>query len=148
MDCFRSFVAATPEDGKLYYNITDEKVVQVIKSVQGVPKQAYFPQSHEVDGEGKTIALDEIERTYPLEIFGEHNMVNLAAAKAICMDEFGLTEKEVLTALQSFPGSYIRMQCIHDTEALKIYRDFAHSPSKLKAATHAIKQKFPSFHII
>jgi UDP-N-acetylmuramate: L-alanyl-gamma-D-glutamyl-meso-diaminopimelate ligase len=139
MDCFRSFVAATPEDGKLYYNITDPKVVEVIKSVQGVPKQAYFPQRH---------IVDEIDREYPLEIFGEHNMINLAAAKAICMNEFGLTETEVLKALQSFPGSYIRMQCIHDTDALKIYRDFAHSPSKLKAATHAIKQKFPSSHII
>jgi UDP-N-acetylmuramate: L-alanyl-gamma-D-glutamyl-meso-diaminopimelate ligase len=148
MDCFRSFVAATPEDGKLYYTITDPKVVEVIKSVPWIPKQAYFPQRAMIDPDGKTIALDEIDRTFPLEIFGEHNMVNLAAAKAICMDEFGLTEKEVLTALQSFPGSYIRMQCVHESDALKMYRDFAHSPSKLKAATHAIKQKFPSSHII
>lgn len=148
MDCFRAFVAATPADGILYYNITDPKVVEVIKSVPWVSKQAYFPQRHQVNPEWITIALDEIDRTYPLEIFGDHNMVNVAAAKAICIDEFGLTETEFLTALKSFPGSYIRMQCVHESPELKIYRDFAHSPSKLKATVSAIRQKFPSSHII
>lgn len=146
--CFHDLVASIPQAWILYYNASDPQVIEVIKAHPQTPKQAYFPQAHYVDTQGITIAVDQIDRPYPLQIFWAHNMINLAAAKQICMDIFDLSESQILQALQSFPGSYIRMQSILETDQLKIYRDFAHSPSKVLAATIAIKNKYPTHHVI
>jgi UDP-N-acetylmuramate: L-alanyl-gamma-D-glutamyl-meso-diaminopimelate ligase len=65
---FRDFVQQTPPDGMLYYNATDTNVVQAIKGLPEIPKQAYFPHPYIMDGE-ICVALDQIDAEYPLQIF-------------------------------------------------------------------------------
>lgn len=95
---------------------------------------------------GKTIVNFE-GRDYPLSIFGAHNLQNLNAALLTCR-ELGISEHEFLTAIGSFTGTAKRLECLHQSERIHVYRDFAHAPSKLKATVEAVRQQFPERMLI
>ena len=78
-----------------------------------------------------------------LKIFGRHNLQNLNAAMLVCM-QLGIDKKSFINNIKSFKGASYRLELIHNEKDFSIYRDFAHSPSKLKATTLALKQQFPN----
>lgn len=78
---------------------------------------------------------------YPLEIVGKHNLENLQAAQLVC-EQLGVPGDEFYQAIKEFSGAGKRMEKIFDKNGQVVYRDFAHSPSKLKATTEAIKDSF------
>lgn len=77
----------------------------------------------------------------PLAIFGDHNLQNLNAARMVC-EELGLSEKKFLDAIQFFKGASKRLELVKQTDSSVLYKDFAHSPSKLKATSAAMKKQF------
>ena len=77
----------------------------------------------------------------PLAIFGDHNLQNLNAARMVC-EELGLSENKFLDAIQSFKGASKRLELVKQTDSSVLYKDFAHSPSKLKATSAAMKKQF------
>ena len=82
-----------------------------------------------------------------LKIFGEHNLQNLHAARLACK-QIGVTEEQFNNAISEFPGASNRMQQIYQTKDAVAYKDFAHSPSKLKATVHAVRSQFPDKKLI
>ena len=77
----------------------------------------------------------------PLAIFGDHNLQNLNAARLVC-EELGVAEHMFLEAIQSFKGASKRLELVKKGETTAVYKDFAHSPSKLKATSAAMKKQF------
>jgi len=77
----------------------------------------------------------------PLEIFGKHNMQNLAGAKWICQ-HIGIDEDEFYEAIGSFKGASKRLEKIADKKSTIVFKDFAHSPSKVVATINAVKEQF------
>jgi UDP-N-acetylmuramate: L-alanyl-gamma-D-glutamyl-meso-diaminopimelate ligase len=56
---------------------------------------------------------------------------------------------KIFTALLlTFEGAANRLQLLGKNEQTTIYKDFAHSPSKLSATTKAMKQQFAQQHLI
>ncbi len=84
---------------------------------------------------------------YDLKIFGTHNLQNLNAAMLVCM-QIGIDKKTFLNEIKSFKGASNRLELISNKKDFSIYKDFAHSPSKLKATTLALKKQFPSRKLI
>ena len=82
-----------------------------------------------------------------LQIFGLHNMQNLAAAFLACR-EIGIPESDFLKAIASYKGAAKRLQKIAETPQSIAYLDFAHSPSKLKATIQAVKEQYPDKKLI
>jgi len=82
-----------------------------------------------------------------LEVFGEHNLQNISGAKNIC-NQIGISDKDFYTAITSFKGAAKRLQTLQKTENTQIFLDFAHSPSKLKATTNAVKEQFPDRQLV
>jgi len=78
----------------------------------------------------------------PLQIFGKHNIENVAAARLIT-EEAGIKKEEFYQAIASFPGTARRLECIHRSKDFTIFRDFAHAPSKVDATVKAVKEMFP-----
>ena len=76
-----------------------------------------------------------------LLIFGNHNLQNMNAALLVCK-ELGVTEKDFLKKISSFKGASKRLELIKKHHSSSIYKDFAHSPSKLKATNSAMKKQF------
>ena len=82
-----------------------------------------------------------------LLIFGEHNLQNLNAAKLVC-NELEISNKEFYNSIATFKGAGNRLELIKKNSTTTIYKDFAHSPSKLKATTDAVKKQFPERKLI
>lgn len=82
-----------------------------------------------------------------LQIFGEHNLMNLNAAR-LCCNQAGISDVQFYQAIQSFTGAAKRLELIKKNSVTAVYKDFAHSPSKLKATTQAVKKQFPERKLV
>jgi UDP-N-acetylmuramate: L-alanyl-gamma-D-glutamyl-meso-diaminopimelate ligase len=78
----------------------------------------------------------------PLQIFGKHNIENIAAARLLT-EEAGIKKEDFYQAIASFPGTARRLECIHRGKDHVVFRDFAHAPSKVAATVQAVKEMFP-----
>lgn len=83
----------------------------------------------------------------PLAVFGTHNLQNIAGAKNVCL-QLGITEEQFNRAISTFEGAANRLQLLGKTDVSVAYKDFAHSPSKLKATVNAMKQQFPERQLV
>lgn len=143
---FEKFVLNTPDDGILIYNEEDLILHQMIKksslmfSVIPYKTPSYIVQSEKYFYK---YGIDLI----PLNIFGKHNMQNLAGAITV-LRSLGYDQKIILHSLLNFTGASNRLEKIYDQNKLIIYNDFAHSPSKLKSTTEAIRELYPDRFII
>jgi UDP-N-acetylmuramate: L-alanyl-gamma-D-glutamyl-meso-diaminopimelate ligase len=82
-----------------------------------------------------------------LLIFGNHNLQNLNAAKLVC-EELGVSAKDFHKQISAFKGASNRLELVKMTETSAIYKDFAHSPSKLKATSSAMKKQFKNRKLV
>ena len=83
----------------------------------------------------------------PVEIFGRHNLNNLAGAKWICQ-HMGIDEDDFYEAIGSFSGASKRLEKIAENQTSVVFKDFAHSPSKVKATTQAVKEQYPDRELV
>ena len=51
-------------------------------------------------------------------------------------------------AIQSFKGASKRLELVAQNEYTTVFKDFAHSPSKLVATTNAVKKQFPGRKLV
>ena len=143
---FSIFVDSIVEGGSITYNIEDTEVKKVVEgSDNTIRKFPYETPEYQVEN-GITI-LETDEGSMPIEIFGKHNLNNLAGAKWICQ-QMGIDENDFYEAISSFQGASKRLEKIAETEDSVAYKDFAHSPSKVLATTNALKNQFPDRKLI
>ena len=141
---FRVFIESIDPHGTLIYCEQDEDLKEL--SLQSTCKALpYSVPPHSIHKGVTTIHRDGKE--YPLEIFGKHNLMNLQAAMMACKT-LGIEESNFLQAISTFKGAAKRLEKIKDTGEIKIFRDFAHSPSKLKATVKAAIEQFEGFNTI
>lgn len=135
---FDLFIDTIQPGGKLIYCNTDEDLNQLVqKSRAAVEKTGYGIPDHEVN-DGVTSLLPDHT---VLKVFGNHNLMNLNAAKLVCK-ELGVQENAFNEAIASFTGAAKRLELLSSTDQTNVYKDFAHSPSKLKATIEAVKTQF------
>ena len=122
--------------GAMVYNTEDENVVQVVENATAhIKKYPYeTPEYSIVDGQ---TLLETPDGPMPVEIFGKHNLNNLAGAKWICQ-HMGVVEEDFYEAIATFKGASKRLEKIAKNNETVIYKDFAHSPSKVEATTQAV----------
>lgn len=132
-------------DTFIYYD-GDEQLCKIADSVQGKKTKAYQEAKHVVEN-GVTYLLDEFANKIEVGVFGNHNMQNLEGAKLLCI-EAGITATQFYEAIGSFKGAARRLEVIKEANSTTVFRDFAHSPSKLKATTQAVKNQFPDRKLV
>lgn len=86
-------------------------------------------------------------KDYPLSIFGPHNLQNLMGALRLG-ESIGISAEKFLNAMFDFKGAGKRLQKVVEKENFVMFKDFAHSPSKLMATTNAIKHQYQNRKII
>lgn len=82
-----------------------------------------------------------------LKIFGEHNLQNMEAARLACK-QIGVMDEQFYKAMADFPGASNRMQKIVEKPNAVAFKDFAHSPSKLKATVKAARKQYPDRKLV
>lgn len=83
----------------------------------------------------------------PMQVFGRHNMQNLQAAMLACHC-IGVAPEDFYREISSFTGASNRLEKICETETSVAYKDFAHSPSKLKATVNAVRERYPDKKLV
>ena len=147
---FRIFVNMVPDGGSLIYCADDPEVSKICSEItRAIYKFPYHLPEYLIE-DGTTFLIDNSDEgqvRHPLQIFGEHNLRNLEGAREIC-NRLGITGWKFYNSIQSFKGAAKRLELLGKNEKTVIYKDFAHSPSKLKATTHAVKNQFPDRKLI
>ena len=143
---FEIFVNQITKGGILVYNEEDEIVKKVAEeTTNNIRRLPYTTPSYSVE-EGTTL-LDTPEGPMPIEVFGAHNLNNLAGAKWICQN-MGVDEADFYEAIASFKGASKRLEKIAEGKGKVAYKDFAHSPSKVSATTKAVKAQYPNRKLV
>tara|TARA_R110002012_G_C11674982_1_gene613584 strand:- start:13332 stop:14687 length:1356 start_codon:yes stop_codon:yes gene_type:complete len=137
---FKIFVDSIVRGGSMTYNAEDPEVARVVEASENtIRKLPYYTPEYTVEN-GETL-LETPEGPLPIEIFGKHNLNNLAGAKWICQ-HMGIDEDDFYEAIATFKGASKRLEKIAESKTSVAYKDFAHSPSKVSATTQAVKAQY------
>lgn len=147
VDQFRQFIQLIEQDGALIYCDADQVLTDLVNEFKGdeLKKIPYNTLNHQVNN-GQTIVLNN-NKEYPIEVFGNHNLQNMNGARYVC-NQMGISDDDFFTAIQSFKGASKRLELLEKNDNTVIYKDYAHSPSKLKATTQALKEQYPDRELI
>jgi UDP-N-acetylmuramate: L-alanyl-gamma-D-glutamyl-meso-diaminopimelate ligase len=147
LDQFRIFISKIEPNGYLIYNANDPVLEKLIKETlrEDLRYHAYGVPEYKIEN-GLTRVFIE-SQSAQLQVFGDHNLLNLHAAWLVC-SELGVSLDSFLQAISSFTGAAKRLEVLAKNEQVICYRDFAHAPSKVKATIEALKNQFPDRTII
>ena len=132
VETFRKFIEGVEPDGSFIWYKGDENLRAIAegarKDITCIPYDAY---------EGKV----------EMQVFGRHNMQNLQAAMLACHC-IGVAPDDFYREISTFTGASNRLEKICETADSVAYKDFAHSPSKLKATINAVRERYPEKKLI
>ncbi|MEI8137206.1 MAG: Mur ligase family protein, partial [Bacteroidota bacterium] len=144
---FTTFINLIEPNGYLFYCAEDKILDETCKNAsnKNITKVPYSIPKNEILNGATNLLVGN--KKIPLQIFGNHNLMNLNGARMVC-NTIGITDEKFYEAIQSFIGAAKRLELVYKNENFNFYKDFAHSPSKLKATTDAVKQQFTNREII
>ncbi len=141
---FEIFIDTIQPEGKLIYCSADDDLQDMVTASEAkVEKIGYSIPSHRVENGVTFLLPDET----PLKVFGDHNLMNLNAAKLVCQ-QLDIDDAQFNLAISSFSGAAKRLELLSSENETNVYKDFAHSPSKLKATIDAVKAQFQSRKLV
>ena len=146
-DQFRRFIQLVEPGGTLVYSAEDKAVAGLVS--EGIRNdlviEPYGTPAHQiVDG------ITNVTTTHgviPLHIFGRHNLQNMEGARLVCR-ALNVDDASFHEAIRSFHGAARRLEKLAEIPGRVVFKDFAHSPSKLKATVQAVREQFPERTLI
>jgi UDP-N-acetylmuramate: L-alanyl-gamma-D-glutamyl-meso-diaminopimelate ligase len=143
---FDMFVDLIEKEGKLIYCIDDAEVKKVAEeSDNDISLLPYSVPPHVIENGVSFLLTDEGK--IPLKVFGEHNLINLNGARLVCAS-LGVSDKDFYHAIQDFSGASKRLELLGSSNKTSVFKDFAHSPSKVKATVKAVKTQFEDRQLV
>ena len=132
VDTFRKFVDGIEENGTFIYYKHDANLCEIAsqarKDIKQLPYEAY-------------------QGDVNMKIFGKHNMENLQAAALAC-EQIGVKREDFYREIATFTGASNRLELIDEIGTNVAYKDFAHSPSKLRATVNAVRERYPEKQLV
>ncbi len=138
---FEIFLNQITNGGAIIYNQEDPVVKKLVVDSTSLIKKYPYQTPHHVVENGKTL-LETSDGLMPIEIFGEHNLNNLEGARWICQ-LMGVDATDFYDAISTFKGASKRLEKIAENATTVVFKDYAHSPSKVEATTRAVKKQYP-----
>jgi UDP-N-acetylmuramate: L-alanyl-gamma-D-glutamyl-meso-diaminopimelate ligase len=145
---FATFIDLIEPGGKLVYCVEDPVVKDLAEGRKGrrdVEQVPYGVPAHAI--RNGTTYLHTSQGEVPLKIFGRHNLMNLEGARHVC-HQLGIGDCAFYAAITSFTGAAKRLEKLAEQGGKVVFKDFAHSPSKLKATVDAVREQFPGRRLI
>ena len=142
---FEHFSTTITSDGSLIYYKNDEVLRSIASKASNVNAIGYDYLEHEIVN-GQVVVSHQGE-DFPMRVFGKHNLENMNAAILAC-NQLGIDQVDSLKALQDFSGTAKRLEKVYDVDDVLVYRDFAHSPSKVGATVSAVKDTYKAHTVV
>jgi UDP-N-acetylmuramate: L-alanyl-gamma-D-glutamyl-meso-diaminopimelate ligase len=139
LEQFRVFAEGIDEEGVLFWYENDPELQKITSELicKTVPYTAH-PYTTEAN---KTYLVGEATRVN-VPVFGNHNMQNIRAALEVCR-ELGVADDQFYEAISSFKGAARRQELLAENDTAKVFLDFAHAPSKVKATLESFREQWP-----
>ncbi len=132
VETFRKFVDSFEPNGSFIYYKGDENLRAIAEGARN---------------DITCIPYSEYTGDVAMQVFGKHNMQNLQAAMLACHC-IGVKPDDFYREIASFTGASNRLEKIAETADCVAYKDFAHSPSKLKATVNAVRERYPEKRLV
>ena len=143
---FEIFCDLIEPNGTLIYNSEDPEVRKLGEQArEGITSIAYQTPTFEPTETGTLLHFEG--RSFPLLVFGPHNLQNLIGAMNLAKS-IGIQYTDFLKSMSDFTGAGKRLQKVIERPDFVMFKDFAHSPSKLKATTAAVKHQYPNRKVV
>lgn len=143
---FEIFCDLIEPNGTLIYNSEDPEVRKLGEQArEGITSIAYQTPTFEPTETGTLLQFEG--RSFPLLVFGPHNLQNLMGAMNLAKS-IGIQYTDFLKSMYDFTGAGKRLQKVIERPDFVMFKDFAHSPSKLKATTAAVKHQYPNRKVV
>ncbi len=143
---FEIFCDLIEPNGTLIYNSEDPEVRKLGEQArEGITSIAYQTPTFEPTETGTLLQFEG--RSFPLLVFGPHNLQNLIGAMNLAKS-IGIQYTDFLKSMSDFTGAGKRLQKVIERPDFVMFKDFAHSPSKLKATTAAVKHQYPNRKVV
>lgn len=143
---FRGFLDTMQPGGALVYFEEDEKLRELVESGKHFIKPfPYRTPEWRLENDEVVIAFPEYD--VPVKVFGEHNVANIEGARWIC-NQIGIQNDDFYEAISEFKGAQRRLEPLHEDGEDRVYTDFAHAPSKVKATSEALRSRYPNHRVI
>ena len=132
VDTFRKFVDGIEENGTFIYYKHDSNLCEIASHARPDIKQ---------------LPYEAYQGNVDMKIFGKHNMENLQAAALACQ-QIGVSWDDFYREISTFTGASNRLELIDEIGTNVAYKDFAHSPSKLRATVNAVRERYPEKQLV
>ena len=137
---FTDYISSLDDSADLVYFAGDELLSSLVKEHATCNCHPYDElRTQQIDHDWYLVS--ETGNQYPTSIYGKHNMQNLAAARQVWL-LLGKHEEEFYQAVSSFNGAAKRLEYLADSDDYTVIKDYAHSPSKVKAAVAAVRERY------
>ena len=138
IETFKLFIETHEQNG-IYFWYKNDPILEKLAQDTKVNNRSYVAANHSVSNGRVTIHHNNED--CEIEMIGEHNLENIEAAAMVC-SELNIARKDFYRAVSNFTGAGKRMEKIFESDEQVVFRDFAHSPSKLSATTNAVKKSY------
>jgi UDP-N-acetylmuramate: L-alanyl-gamma-D-glutamyl-meso-diaminopimelate ligase len=146
IDQFRHFAELMPNGGTLVYYSGDRYLNEIARENQSHLNTIGYAE-HKYTIHNSETELVTHNGEVKISVFGRHNLQNISGAKILC-NQIGITDLKFYEAIPSFRGAARRLETLASTAGTTVFRDFAHSPSKLTATIEAVKSQYPQSELV
>ncbi len=146
LNAFRVFAEMVPADGSIIYCSTDEQLKKIINDYSGSATLVAYAEMPFIQ-KNNAVSVLFGNTPVPIQVFGRHNMLNMSAAHHVC-HLLGISDESFFASISGFHGAAKRLELVHESNALRVFRDFAHAPSKLNATVDAVRARYPDDNLI
>lgn len=156
-DAFVQFANKVPFYGQVITCMDDEGVQDVLSRLRkpvvtyGFNRQAAYRVAslHFENGLPvfEVVAHGESLGQFGLQVPGKHNVLNATAAIALAREE-NIPVAVIRQALLEFGGVKRRFELVGESRGIRVYDDYAHHPTEVKATLQGIRDAFPESRVI
>ena len=144
---FHHLVRTVPSTGRLIVNARDEALQRVLQRGCWSEVQRFGTKREEPGGlcaRGEPQSFDVLRGSLKVgrvewALLGEHNQLNALAAIAAA-EHAGVAPEAAAAALASFKNVRRRMELRGEVGGVKVYDDFAHHPTALRATINGLRR--------
>jgi UDP-N-acetylmuramate: L-alanyl-gamma-D-glutamyl-meso-diaminopimelate ligase len=154
---FKRLTLLVPRNGLIIANADDPNVMEVVSGcvapvlMFGISENANFRASDILRTEDSSIfsvrAAGHPEARLEIPLLGDFNIRN-ALAVITAARHHGLSFEEIQQAFSSFKSIKRRLEFKGEFGGVRVYDDFAHHPTAIRATLRALRQKYPTQRVI
>ncbi|MFA4999459.1 MAG: UDP-N-acetylmuramate--L-alanine ligase [Parcubacteria group bacterium] len=133
-DSFLKFLKSVSKEGCIILNGNNENSVSLIPRLKERGNVITFSERDKA-------VIQKIKHV--IKVPGDHNVMNALASYKLAK-ALGINEKIILKAISEYKGVWRRIEYKGVTaKGVKVFDDYAHHPTEIKATLQALREKFP-----